>query len=97
MLYFFLFIISAALWQNQQNECAHSEDWADAQAHLSLRQAHTHFVGFVMSRLILKWSANMAAILKTAFEWSLRKDSITIMEIWYNFVIMFEKVIWFWQ
>ena len=34
---------------------AHSEDWsdwADTQADLSLRWAHTHFVGFVMSRLI---------------------------------------------
>ena len=33
---------------------AHGEDWsdwADAQADLSLRWAHTHFVGFVMSRL----------------------------------------------
>ena len=29
-------------------------DWADAQADLSLRWAHIHFVGFVMSRL--KWS-----------------------------------------
>ena len=29
-------------------------DWADAQADLSLRWAHTHFVGFVMSRLISK-------------------------------------------
>ena len=28
-------------------------DWADAQADLSLRWVHTHFVGFVMSRL--KW------------------------------------------
>ena len=28
-------------------------DWADAQADLSLRWARTHFVGFVMSRLIL--------------------------------------------
>ena len=28
-------------------------DWADAQADLSLHWAHTHFVGFVMSRLIL--------------------------------------------
>ena len=28
-------------------------DWADAQADLSLRWAHSHFVGFVMSRL--KW------------------------------------------
>ena len=34
---------------------AHSEDWsvwADAQADLSLRRAHTHFVGFVTSWLI---------------------------------------------
>ena len=34
---------------------AHSEDWsdwADAQADLSLRWAHSHFVGFVMRRLI---------------------------------------------
>ena len=27
-------------------------DWADAQAHLSLRWAHSHFVGFVLSGLI---------------------------------------------
>ena len=27
-------------------------DWADAQAYLSLRWAHSHFVGFVMRRLI---------------------------------------------
>ena len=27
-------------------------DWADAQADLSLRWAHTHFVGFVVSQLI---------------------------------------------
>ena len=52
----------AVTWQNQQNEYAPSEDsdqsghppslisyWADAQAGLSLRWAHTHFVGFVMS------------------------------------------------
>ena len=75
-------------WQNQQSDCAPSEDsdqpghppslikvfsvrmkktwilsyplntqrrlwsdWADAQADLSLRWAHTHFVGFVMSQL----------------------------------------------
>ena len=29
-------------------------DWADAQADLILRWAHTHFVGFVISRLILR-------------------------------------------
>ena len=79
----------AATWQNEQSECAPSEDsdqpghspslirvfavrmkkpwvlsyplsarrrlwsdWADAQADLSLRWAHTHFVGFIMSRLM---------------------------------------------
>ena len=78
----------AASWQNQQNDCAPSEDsdqpghppnlirvfavrmkkawvlsyplsaqrrlwsdWTDAQADLSLRWAHTHFVGFVTMRL----------------------------------------------
>ena len=30
-------------------------DWADAKADLSLRWAHTHFVGFVMSWLKLTW------------------------------------------
>ena len=82
-------LIGATTWQNQQNECAPSEDsdqprhppslikvfavclmgskgpkisscgqrrlwsdWADDQADLNLRWAHSHFVGFVMSRLI---------------------------------------------
>ena len=81
-------IIWASTWQNQQSDCAPSEDsdqpghppslirvfpvrsmsslgpklsscgqrrlwsdWADAQADLSLRWAHSHFVGFVLSRL----------------------------------------------
>ena len=30
-------------------------DWADAKADLSLRWAHGHFVGFVMSRLVLSF------------------------------------------
>ena len=40
-------------------------DWTDAQADLSLRWAHAHFVGFVMSQLILlcrhcrSWSETM--------------------------------------
>ena len=83
----------ATRWQNQQSECAPSEDsdqpghppslirvfavrmkkawvlsypliaqrrlwsdWADAQADLSLRWAHTHFVDFVMSRLMYSFS-----------------------------------------
>ena len=43
----------ATTWQNQQNECAPSEDsdQPDAQDDLSLHWAHSHFVGFVMSRL----------------------------------------------
>ena len=50
--------IWAAVWQNQQNGCAPSEDrsdWADAQADLSLHWAYTHFVGFVVSRLTLSY------------------------------------------
>ena len=49
--------------QNQQSDCVPREDsdqpghqslcWADAQADLSLRWAHSHFVGLVMSRLML--------------------------------------------
>ena len=81
--------IWAAIWQNQQNDCAPSDDtdqpghplslirvfavrmkkawvlsyslsaqrslrsdWADAQADLSLRWVYSHFLGFVVSRLI---------------------------------------------
>ena len=35
-------------------------DWADAQADLSLRWVHTHFVGFVMSRFISFFQAVQA-------------------------------------
>ena len=89
LLWLVVFLIWATSWQNQQNECAPSEDsdqpwhspslirvfavrikkdwvlsypmsaqrrlwsdWADAQSDLSLRWAHSHFVGFDMSRLI---------------------------------------------
>ena len=49
---------SLSAWRNLGSSAthwAHSKDWsdwADAQADLSLRWAHTHFDGFVMSRLI---------------------------------------------
>ena len=86
---FYYLDIWAMTWQNQQSNCAPSEDsdqpghppslisvfavhmkkawvlsyplsaqrrlwsgWADAQADLSLRWAHTHFVGFIMLWLI---------------------------------------------
>ena len=40
-------------------------DWAEAQADLNLRWAHSHFVGFVMSRLIYyflfqRWQLTMS-------------------------------------
>ena len=34
-------------------------DWADAQADLSLRWAHTHFAGFVVSRLIYSYDSGV--------------------------------------
>ena len=42
---------SLSAWRNLGSlatHCAHSEDWADAQADPSLRWGHTHFVGFVI-------------------------------------------------
>ena len=41
-------------------------DWVDAQADLSLRWAHSHFVGFVMSRLN---SCALRVTLKSHFTW----------------------------
>ena len=90
--------IWAASWQNQQNDCAPSEDsdqpghppslirvftdhmktawvlsyplsaqqrlrseWVDAQADLSLRWAHSHFVGFVMRWLLFQFCCVFAS------------------------------------
>ena len=44
-------------------------DLADAQANLSLRWAHSHFVGFVMSRLILKHKLPLYSHLSLTREW----------------------------
>ena len=47
----------SAQWVAKDTSFLHADsddwsDWADAQADLSHRWAHSHFVGFVMSRLI---------------------------------------------
>ena len=54
-------------------------DWADAQADLSLRWAHTHFVGFVMSRIMssrhqLPYAFTLTPIYKFSYllQWSSR-------------------------
>ena len=44
-------------------------DWANAQADLSLRWAHSHFVGFVMSRLILFF--RLYTHLRDCLEWNI--------------------------
>ena len=52
---------------------AHSElwsDWADAQADLSLRWVHSHFVGFVVSRLIFIFRS------KVGSHWLIRKYDV---------------------
>ena len=46
-------------------------DWADAQAALSLRWAHTHFVGFVMSRL----------------KYTYKKKKILFFLVWFLFYV----------
>ena len=109
-------LIRAATWQNQQNECASSEDsdqpghtpslirvfavrmkkawvlcyplsaqqrlwsdWTDAQADLSLRWTHSHFVGFVMSRL--QWLSFLLSI-------------ILVSEVWFAFA-SYTKHCWY--
>ena len=64
----------AATWQNQQNGCASSED--SDQADLSLRWAHTHFVGFVMSWLKCHFVNHL---------WGNRKFMISIKPFTTNF------------
>ena len=44
-------------------------DWTDAQADLSFRWAHTHFVGFVMRRLIYWDNQNIDVIILKFEEW----------------------------
>ena len=51
---------------------AHSadwSDWADAQADLSLRWAHIHFVGFVMSRLKCNHKGSLWFIWSKIYDW----------------------------
>ena len=42
---------------------------ANAQADLSLRWAHSHFVGFVMSRLISCMVPGRAGVARHSFHW----------------------------
>ena len=64
---------SLSAWRNLGSlatHWVHSEDWsdwADAQADLNLRWAHTHFVGFVMSYLIW-WLHHSWLISHSVFE-----------------------------
>ena len=49
-------------------------DWADAQADLSLRWAHTHFVGFVMLWLkcfLVIYNENQVAVISSCENWIL--------------------------
>ena len=43
-------------------------DWVDAQADLSLRWAHTHFVAFVISRFICQSADKMVSVLSQSFK-----------------------------
>ena len=70
-------------------------DWADAQADLSLRWAHSHFVGFVMRRLILYpchsvlhriWDQHLALAIKHD-TWTLHGA------IWYQRTVMICQVV----
>ena len=124
---FRIFNVWAATWQNQQNECAPSEDsdqpghppsligvfavrsmvslgpkvsscghrrlwldWADAQADLSVHWAHSHIVGFVMSRLIFPWYWwRKTLMVLTLF----RRGSAELRRKWSNAALWYEKML----
>ena len=60
-------------------------DWADDQADLSLRSAHTYFFGFVMSRLILNFRpTDQKTVAKIINKFNLKKatgfDQISVVD-----------------
>ena len=60
-------------------------DWADAQADLSLRWAHSHFVGFVMSRLIFHHIFTAAGV----------KCYVAALKVFPYFIIAAYYIIWY--
>ena len=67
-------------------------DWADAQADLSLRWANSHFVGFVVSRLILcYWSILMFNIVndKPSIRTTLKKYCLKVVLLFFFFFFFF--------
>ena len=57
---------SLSTWRKLGSLTTYWAHWADAQADLRLRWAHSHFVGFVMSRLkfVCHWTTIYQTILK---------------------------------
>ena len=51
-------------------------DWADAQADQSLRWAHTHFVGFVMSRLNSKGIWRLSWLVGVIRSWNVTRHDL---------------------
>ena len=67
-------------------------DWTNAQADLSLRWAHTHFVAFVMSRLIpttwYKWWKSYIIFDKNAF-YAVKRLNKIIFNIFLHSITLF--------
>ena len=58
-------------------------DWADAQAHLSLRWTHSHFDGFVMSRLILQNFIKIKQFSRSGLELMVNNSELDSCQNWY--------------
>ena len=81
-------------------------DWADAHADLSLRWAHTHFVGFVMSRLICNFpiryiTKNLLSIRQYIFPYQNIQKSVEtkpacVLEIVFFFFFFFSFLCGWW-
>ena len=66
-------------------------DWADAQADLSLRLAQTHFVGFVISRLM--YYQNVTNILCFWTDRSYQSSLIKVYTVCHSFYIFLDKLL----
>ena len=60
-------------------------DWADTQADLSLRWAHSHFVGFVISRLICSWYLDRSLHLGCG-------HTTFLVQLFYNHAVFHQKL-----
>ena len=67
-------------------------DWADAQADLSLRWAHSHFVGFVMRRLNFYCWVYITETSRCWLSKAVKTYSVTVLDGWVRVLRPFDSI-----